>query len=97
MSPYIVTDADGDYVREIPSTPGKGRVWALDVEDAASMWADDVHADMEYPNEMDCIVTNPNGERFAVTVYAEAVWQMSSGRPDPLPAPASPADPNEVK
>jgi len=93
MSRYTVTDSDGDYLRELPSTPGKDRVWAMDEEDAARVWADDVHADMEYPNEMDCIVTNPDGERFTVTVYAEPSVTFHASSPKPLPAPASPAGP----
>lgn len=95
MNRYYVTDADGDYLRSYSAKPGLS--WAMDEEDAAREWAEDVHADLDYPEELECIVTNPDGERFSVTVYAEAVWQMSSGRPEPLPASASPADPNEVK
>ena len=90
-----MTDAEGDYLRSYSAKPGPS--WAMDEEDAAREWAEDVHADLDYPEELVCIVTNPDGERFRVTVYTEQTVTFNPGRPEPLPASASPADPNEVK
>lgn len=47
--------------------------WAISVEDAAEQWADAHHADHDYPEEMRCVVTDPTGQRWDVTVSVETV------------------------
>lgn len=56
------------FARHVP-----GEEWALDEEDAACMWADARHADYDYPNEMEALVTHSDGRKWRVTVTVEAV------------------------
>lgn len=104
MSRYTVTDIDGCYGRTYADrSSGWGSRWAMDVDDAANMWAEDVYSDLDFPDEMECIVTNPDGERFKVTVYAEqtvtfrtsATEHLAPSSPDGQPAPG-PSDPPPV-
>lgn len=76
---YEVIDADYENDTEpptpwrIPAAHAPGAEWAWDEEDAACMWADAHHADYDYPDEMEALVTHSDGRKWRVTVTVEAV------------------------
>ena len=75
---YEVMHADEEHdtfpsVCQVLARPGFGDEWALDAEDAATIWAERRHADYEYPDEMRAIVTDPEGKKWRVTVGVEIV------------------------
>lgn len=74
MSNYIVTDEDGCYALTFSDRAGmNGQEWAMDVEDAAAMWAEKVHPDFDFPDEMTAIVIDPFEKKWRCTVTVEAV------------------------
>ena len=90
MNVYIVTDEDGDQQREYPDAPpfapkrlpvevaldpGK---WAMDEDDAAEMWAEEMWAHNDHPDEMIALVTyDGKTTRRVVTVESAPVFSAS--------------------
>lgn len=62
-----------------------GEPWAMDEEDAACMWADARHADYDYPDEMEALVTHSDGRKWRVTVTVEAVPSFHGRSEEVLP------------
>jgi len=83
---YTVTDEDGAYTRTYPDTPARhgepAHRWAMDVEDAARLWAERWHSDLDYPDEMTAIVTDPNGKTWRVVVTVEQTITLTANRPE---------------
>lgn len=77
---YEVIDAESEH-DAYPPKPRRflaraqpaGGEWAMDAEDAACQWAEDVWHHHDYPGEMEAIVTDPDGVRWRVSVTVEAV------------------------
>ena len=74
---YTVTDENGAYPRTYPNRPATmdapSDSWAVDVEDAARLWAKYHHGDYDDPDSMTALVTDPNGKRWRVEVRVESV------------------------
>lgn len=64
---YVVTDEDGELRSEYSATP-KFSAWAVDVTDAAEMWADERWSDLDNPEDMEALVTSPDGVIHKVRV-----------------------------
>lgn len=85
--PYTVTDEDGEsYVMTYPSHyPNLHGEWATDAEDAATMWAERHHSHYDYPEEMIALVTDPEGNRWRVTVLVESQPVFSAATCEAMP------------
>ena len=76
---YEVIDAEAEH-DEFPSvhrflseyTTVEKQIWAYDAEDAARMWAEKVWASHDYADEMEAIVTSPDGTKHRVLITVEA-------------------------
>lgn len=81
---YEVIDADSanDAFPPRPfKVPARSRAsdpWAIDVEDAACQWAEEVWPFRGYPVYLAAIVTDPDGERWRVEISVEAVPSFTS-------------------
>ncbi|MBU6287396.1 MAG: hypothetical protein KGS10_04435 [Chloroflexi bacterium] len=76
---YEVIDADSvdDAFPPRPfKVPARSRAsdpWAIDVEDAACQWAEEVWPYHDYPDSLAAIVTDPDGVKWRVDITVEAV------------------------
>lgn len=74
---YTVADQNRAYPRTYPNRPATMDTppdsWAMDVKDAARLWAEYHHNDYGCPDTMTALVTDPDGKRWRVEVCVETV------------------------
>jgi hypothetical protein len=72
-------NGDEDDALELPdASPGDGKDWALDAEDAAKVYVNRKWSDMSYPDEVNVCVRDPEGALSKWTVTVEMVPRFAA-------------------